>query len=331
MLAGRIRSASGSRGALRQTPVISSASTASGGSLMVRAETRVGWYWRRGKKILGPVSHRELRLLAEFGHLRPNDSLWRPGLASWTPPSSMRGVLRLRDSQTKHWDLTGIGAPFLAGSNELRKFAANSRQLACSMKVGWQRTYDQVAARWPNLDLIELVRHRPQQDIAAGLLVIAVLLGAVDLAMKSSSASGSKAELTKALAPKLQDRPPRELAVLAPLPIRPLEPTPPLDPKPAEVFNVSNGHPTGGLVRVLKKTLGSETEPPAQTHGPTPIFQSETAAGTGSVPLPTKRPVRSSAKEAQPKAATSRRVVQRPQASKPMRFGIIGYNYSPQQ
>ena len=293
---------------------------------MVRAETRFGWYWRRGKKILGPVSHRELRLLAEFGHLRPDDSLWRPGLAGWTPPSSVRGVLPLRDSQTKLWDLTGI-----VGSNELRKFAASSRQLACSMKVGWQRAYDQVAARWPNLDLIELVRHRPQQGIAAGLLVIAVLLGAVDLAMKSSSASGSKAHLAKSVTPKFQDRPPFELAAPAPLSTNPLEPTPPPDLAAAEVFNVSNGHPMGGLVRVLNKTLESETEPPAQMHRPTPIFQSETAAGTGSVPLPTKRPVRSSVKEAQPKAATSRRVVQRPQEPKPMPFGIIGYNYNPQR
>ena len=125
---------------------------------MVRAETRFGWYWRRGKKILGPVSHRELRLLAEFGHLRPDDLLWRPGLAGWTPPSSVRGVLPLRDSQTKLWDLTGI-----VGSNELRKFAASSRQLACSMKVGWQRAYDRMAAA---LAKFGFDRARPSQTTA---------------------------------------------------------------------------------------------------------------------------------------------------------------------
>jgi hypothetical protein len=293
---------------------------------MVRAETRFGWYWRRGKKILGPVSHRELRLLAEFGHLRPDDWLWRPGLAGWMPPSSVRGVLPLRDSQIKLWDLTGI-----AGSNALSTFAASSRQLACSTKVGWQRAYDQVAAHWPNLDLIGLVRHRPQQGIAAGLVGIAVLLGAVDLAMKSLPASGSKAQLTKSATPKFHDRPPFELAAPIPLSTSPSEPTPPPDLTTAEVFDVSNGHPTGGLVQVLKKTEESETEPPAQVHHPTAIFQSETAVGAGSVPLPTKRPVRSSVKEAQPKAATPRTVVQRPQEPEPMPFGTIGYNYNPQR
>ena len=129
------------------------------------------------------------------------------------------------------------------------------------MKVGLQRAYDQVAARWPNLDLIEFVRHRPQQGIVAGLLVIAVLLGAVDLAMKSSSASGSKTQLTKSVAPKFQDRPPSEFAASAPLSTNPLEPNPPPDLTAAEVFNVSNGHPRGGLVRVPKKAWSPRPNP----------------------------------------------------------------------
>jgi GYF domain 2 len=296
---------------------------------MVRIETRFGWYWKRGKKILGPLSHRELRLLAEFGHLRPDDSLWQPGLASWTPPSRVRGVLPLCDSHRKHWDLTGIGVLLLAGSNELRRFTASSRQRARFLRVGLQRAYDRMVARWPHLDLIELVCYRPQQGIVAGLLVIAVLLGAVDVAMKSSSARGSKTQLTKSVVRKFQDRRPAEFAASAPLSTNPLEPNPPPDLTAAEVFNVSNGHPRGGLIRVPKKNLEAETA--AQMHRPTPIFQSETAAGTESVPLPTKKPVRSFAKEAQPKTATSRRVVQGPQEPKPTQFGIIGYNYNPQR
>ena len=121
-----------------------------------------------------------------------------------------------------------------------------------SVKVGWQRAYDQVVARWPNLDLIKLVRLKPRQGIVAGLVVIAFLLGAMNVALKSSSASGSKTQLTKTVKPKFQDRPPIELAAPAPLSFNPL-PSPPPDVAAAEVFNVSNGHPTGGLVRVPKE------------------------------------------------------------------------------
>jgi hypothetical protein len=301
------------------------------GEVMVQIEKRFGWYWKRGKKILGPVYHRELRLLAEFGHLRADDWLWRPGLASWTPPSCVRGVLSLRDSKTKHWDLARIGALFLGASREFRKVAASSIERACSMKVGLQRAYDRMVDRWPNLDLIELVRHSPQQSIVAGLLVITVLLGAVGLAMKSSSASGSKTQLTKSVVPKFQDRPATEFAASAPLSTNPLEPNPPPDLTAAEVFNVSNGHPRGGLIREPKKGLEFETESAAQMRLPAPIVKSETAGGTGSVPLPTKKPIRSFAKEAQSKTARSRRVVQGPQEPKPTQFGIIGYNYNPQQ
>ena len=65
------------------------------------------------------------------------------------------------------------------------------------MKVGWQRAYDQVVARWPNLDLIKLVRLKPRQGIVAGLVVIAFLLGAMNVALKSSSASGRQDAIDK--------------------------------------------------------------------------------------------------------------------------------------
>ena len=197
------------------------------------------------------------------------------------------------------------------------------------MKVGLLRAYNRMVARWPNLDLIELLRHRPQQGIVAGLLVIAVLSGAVNLAMKSSSASGSKTQVTKSVVPKFQDRPPTEFAASAPFSTNPLQPTSPRDLTGAEAFSASNGHPTGGLVRVPIEA--SHSEAAAQTYRPTPISRSETAAGTESVPLPMKRPVRSFAGQAKPKTATSRKALQRPQEPEPMRFGIIGYNYNPRQ
>ena len=182
---------------------------------MVRAEARFAWHLKRGQKIYSSISHRELRLLAELGHLRPDDLLWRPGLSSWTSVSSVPGVPPLpppRDSQTKQWDLTKIGATrmsalFLAASNDFCRLILSTRQHAPSIKGRLQLAYNQVVSHWTAFNLIEVLRHVRPQGIAAGLLVMAVFVGALDFAMKSSSATGNKAQIANSVAPKFQDRP----------------------------------------------------------------------------------------------------------------------------
>ena len=304
---------------------------------MVRAEARFSWHLKRGQKIYRSISHRELRLLAELGHLRTDDLLWRPGLGSWTSVSSVQDVPPLlppRDSQTKQWDLTKIGALFwtrmsalfLAASNDFCRLILSTRQHAPSIKGRLQLAYNRVASHWTAFNLIEVLRHVRPQGIAAGLLVMAVFVGALHFAMKSSSATGSKAQIANSVAPKFQDRP----STAGPLAFwTQLKPT--LDLTEAEVFNVSNGHPTGGFVLASNQTSESKTESVAQALSPSPVFQS--VAGTEAVPLPTKKPDRSFVKEAQPNAATLKRIAQRPRGREPksMRFGIIGYNYNPQQ
>jgi hypothetical protein len=309
---------------------------------MVRAEAKFAWHLKRGQRIYGPISHRELRLLAELGHLRPDDSLWRPGLGSWISTSSVPGVTPLvspRGSQTKQWDLIRIGALFLTKMNaqfsaaptEFCRLALSTRQHARSVKDGLQRAYDRGASHRPNLDLIEVVRRRPHQGIVAGLLVIAVFVGALDFAMKSSSATDNKAQIANSVAPKFQDRPSTEPAAATPPWANPLGLKPAIDLTEAEAFSVSNGHPTGGFV-LASTTSESQTESVAQAS-PIPVPQSVAAAGTDAVPLPTKKPERPSVKEARPNTPTLKRMAQRPKVreAKPMQFGIIGYNYSPQQ
>jgi hypothetical protein len=255
---------------------------------MVRAEAGFAWHLKRGQQIYSSISHRELRLLAELGHLRPDDLLWRPGLGSWTSVSSVPGV----------------------------------------PPRGWlQLAYNRVGSNWRAFNLIEVRRHVRPQGIAAVLLVMAVFVGAIDFAMKSSSATVNKAQIANSVAPKFQDRPstagPRALWT------NPSQLKPALHRTEAEVFNISNGHPTGGFV--LASNPKSKTESVAQALSPSQVFQS--VAGTEAVPLPTKKPDRSFVKEAQPNAATLKRIAKRPRGreSKSMRFGIIGYNYNPQR
>jgi GYF domain 2 len=303
---------------------------------MDRAEARFAWHLKRGQKIYSSISHRELRLLAELGHLRPDDLLWRPGLGSWTSVSSVPGVPPL-DSQTKQWDLTKIGAlfwtrmsaPFLAASNDFCRLILSTRQHAPAIKARLQLAYNRVASHWTAFNLIGVLRHVRPEGIAAVLLVMAVFVGALDFAMKSSSATANKAQIANSVAPKFQDRPstagPRALWT------NPSQLKPALHLTEAEVFNVSNGHPTGGFALASNQTSESKTESVAQALSPSLVFQS--VAGTEAVPLPTKKPDRSFLKEAQPNAATLKRIAQRPRGREPksIRFGIIGYNYNPQQ
>ena len=306
---------------------------------MVRPEAGFAWHLKRGQKIYSSISHRELRLLADLGHLRSDDLVWRPGLGSWTSVSSVPGVPPLLPRQTTQWDLTKIGAQFwsrmsalfLAPSSDFCRLILSTRQHAPSIKGRLQLAYNQVASHWTAFNLIEVLRHVRPQGIAAGLLVMAVFVGALDFAMKSSSATVNKTQIANSVAPKFQDRPSTALAGPRPLWTNPSQLKPALDLTEAEVFNVSNGHPTGGFVLASNQTSESETESVAQVPGLTPVFQS--VAGTEAVPLPTKKPDRSFVKEAQPNAATLKRIAQRPRGRKPksMRFGIIGYNYNPQQ
>jgi hypothetical protein len=304
---------------------------------MVRAEARFAWHLKRGQKIYSSISHRELRLLAELGHLRPDDLLWRPGLSSWTSVSSVPGVPPLLPRQTTQWDLTKISglfwtrmsALFLAASNDFCRLILSTRQHAPSIKGRLQLAYNRVASHWTAFNLIEVLRHVRPQGIAAGLLVMAVFVGALDFAMKSSSATVNKAQIANSVAPKFQDHP--STAAPRALWTNPSQLKPALHLTEAEVFNVSNGHPTGGFVLASNQTSESKTESVAQALSPSLVFQS--VAGTEAVPLPTKKPDRSFVKEAQPNAATLKRIAQRPRGREPksIRFGIIGYNYNPQQ
>lgn len=51
------------------------------------------WYIVRDGQQHGPVSHNEILTLAEQGHLRPSDDVWRPGYDTWRSARSVPGLL----------------------------------------------------------------------------------------------------------------------------------------------------------------------------------------------------------------------------------------------
>lgn len=51
-----------------------------------------GWYYTQGGTRHGPVTSRELAELARAGQLRPDDSVWKDGMAGWRPASDVKGL-----------------------------------------------------------------------------------------------------------------------------------------------------------------------------------------------------------------------------------------------
>src|SRR6476620_3702374 len=299
---------------------------------MAQADATFAWHLKRGQEIYSPISHRELRLLAEFGHLRPDDLLWRAGLGSWRSPSSVPGIALQQGGLTSlgRQFLSRLRAVSLAARNALRQRTLVARRQARSVKGRLQHTYNRAVSGWPNFNLVKAVRRRPHQSVLAGLVVIAVAVTAVDLATQSTFATGGNAQLAKSDSSKFQDRASTERA--APLWTKPKDSQPATAVSEAKVFSVSNSHPTGGFVIASTATSVSQQAQPYTEPTQSPVFQSETAETSGDVPLPTKKPDKPSVK-AQANTATLRRTAQRPKGKepRPMQFGTIGYNYVPQR
>lgn len=293
---------------------------------MVEANAAFAWHLKRGQKFYGPISNRELRLLAELGHLRPDDLVWRSGLGTWISPSSVTGIALQQGSSRGKIFLLRLREAYSAVLNELRQLTLSARQHAHFVKGSLQHTYNRAVFRWPNFNLVEAVPGRPHFGVLTGLLMIAVSLPALDFAMQSA---GGNAQLAKSLGSKFQGRPSSELAT--PL-WTPVYSQPAVGLSEVQVFSVSNGHPPGGFVVASTDTSvpqpGQHHTEPTQTAG----SQSEAAETSDDVPLPTRKPDKPSVK-AQAKMATPKRTAQRQKRkeTRPMQFGNIGYNYIPQQ
>lgn len=50
------------------------------------------WYVARGDRQVGPYSARDLKHSASVGQLRPDDQLWKDGMADWVPASQFNGL-----------------------------------------------------------------------------------------------------------------------------------------------------------------------------------------------------------------------------------------------
>jgi hypothetical protein len=56
------------------------------------------WYYARDGRQSGPVSDQELRRLVNDRTLRPEDLVWREGMADWEPAGSVKGLFETQES-----------------------------------------------------------------------------------------------------------------------------------------------------------------------------------------------------------------------------------------
>jgi hypothetical protein len=276
---------------------------------MVRGSPRV-WHLRRGPKLYSRISDRELRLLAELGHLKSKDLLWRSGFGGWKSAASVPGVL--------------APAPLAPGQS------STAQSLTAKISA--------------------LFSHRLMQrwGILVGFLIAAVLGGSIDVAMRASAtgtetsekavslqAQGLQTVVTTAESAKAVQSSP--ISPDGPITVQgPSDPKPESDPtQEGGVFSVSDIHPTDGVTSKPNppSLLPSEAsaEPASVTNGTKPE-EADVAAQPDqfdAMPLPTRKPERPMAKEAPRSKATLNRIARRrgDQEPKPLRFGNVGYNY----
>jgi hypothetical protein len=261
-----------------------------------------------------------LRLLAELGHLKSKDLLWRLGFGGWKSAESVPGVLAPAPLATVQ-------------SSTTQSLTAKISALFSPLLM----------QRWGML---------------VGFLIAALLGGSIDVAMRASAtgtetsekAVSLQAQVLQTVAPTVESA-----KVVQSSPISsnglmtvqgPSNPKPESDPtQEGRMFSVSNIHPTDGFNSKPSPISLSPSEDSAESASltnPDPGAQPDSDAKpdepdataqpdqSDAMPLPTRKPERPIAKEAARSKAN--RIAQRrgDQKPKPLRFGNIGYNYNAQ-
>jgi GYF domain 2 len=303
---------------------------------MVRVRPPV-WHLRRGLKVYGRVSDRELRLLVEYGHLKANDLLWRSGFGGWKSAASVPGVLTpapLAPAQSStaqsltakigalfshHWGiLVGfLMAAVLGGSIDVAMRASATGTETSEKAVSLQAQGLQTTAASP--------------DAAK--------------AVQSSPIAANGPKTVQALSePKAESDPTQEGSVFS---VSNIHPTDGFTSKPSPIEKAANAAATDGFTSKPSPASlpSSEDSAVASVTNPTSMAQVDSAAKpvetdaasaqpdqSDAMSLPTRKPERSMAEETPRSKAMLKRIARRrsEQEPKPLPFGNIGYNYNPQ-
>ena len=266
------------------------------------------WHLWREKKTHGPITHRELLLLAELGQLRGEDLLWRTGFDGWRTANSLPGLLTPPP-------LSDTASCIAVARTQLRKFnhwliAQRQGEIWLLAKDWSKSTQLRVRDMYTHIRQAEGIftaRMQYPQLLAVLLLFVAGVF-AFDVVRHHSFATSTQAAPNDLGFPELGRA---ELSATADPVVSPLSTNQPrLEETTIEQTtdeSAKDPSPSNEIVSVTD----SISEAPSISVSPGP---------SSAIPLPTKKP----AKPVKP--VTTAQAV-RP---KPMRFGTIGFNYSAQ-
>jgi hypothetical protein len=289
---------------------------------MAQVQPKPVWHLSRGQEKQSRISDQELLLLAELGHLKPNDLLWKPGFEGWRAANSVPGILtppclpgsvpslRALPSQVG----TKTGASLSVVAEKIARWLKQSllKDYARSIGVHLRHAYRQLPP--PRFDFRTLLSRIQPHGVVAGLLIVLIFVGSLILAIGAQPNVKFQEKLQTLAAPNAAK--PFKTAVSAESKIE-------IHPTESEVFSVGNIRATQGFI--------SEPAPIAHRE-PVPSPTRKSLAQIEPVPLPIRKPERlykgPNEKGAKVNAATPKRMAQRKRAqSKPMRFGSFGYAY----
>lgn len=279
---------------------------------MLRAHARPVWHFMRGQKMYSRISDRELLLLAELGHLRPGDLVWRPGLGGWRSAQSVSGTLTPpplppAQSQPDAKRITSLLST--ARKHVIRwqdKLTLIAKDHAGSIKVHLWRIYPLRT----KLDLGDVFRRVQDRGTLVGMMIVLVFVGSIDVAMRTSFAIGAQTPTENTASPKLQHR---QIAAVGSDTTRPVQ-----------TSNPSELQPTEPSASQSVSAAPPDLVPPTVSVSVPP---SESGVQPDSIPLPTRKPARLTAKPL-PSTAVLRRIARRQRDPESMRFGSFGYNYT---
>jgi hypothetical protein len=261
------------------------------------AAPKLVWHLSRGAEQPCLLSDRELLLLGKLKHLRATDLLWRPGFKGWRTANSVPGLLIPRASVVES-NFAAVRAAFAKKPYEIYNL----------LLARWDE-FRPRASNWFSpiqLRVLDVYRHvrGTKLDLRytfAALLVAVVSAGVLNFPQPNLFAADSQA--APAAPPDAVPFEPRHTDADAVALIRFAA-----QPETAEPATVQDEATDDAQLVGLADLTGF-------VFAPAPVSEPQSTA----VPLPTKKPAipvkRQSTDAAKPQ---------------PMRFGVIGFNYSPQ-
>jgi hypothetical protein len=79
--------------------------------------SQVEWYYARDNRQMGPVSAAELKRLAMFDELRPDDLVWKEGMTEWAAARNVRGLFEPEGGEIA----AGVGGSAVRAGNPAAK------------------------------------------------------------------------------------------------------------------------------------------------------------------------------------------------------------------